>query len=181
MGTRSKVLTILPKGLRGELNQKLIAGDFSDYRGLEHWLGGKGYQISRGSLQRYGSNFEKQIAAVSRATQQAKSLAEASPDREGAMSDALIGLVQTRLFDVLVESENIEDGTLARFARSIADLGRATVSQKRWAEQMRERLEEQKQAAQGKLTAIKDGGGVSDAAYEKMRAVLLGIDPLAAT
>jgi Bacteriophage Mu, Gp27 len=180
MGTRSKVLTMLPKGVRDDLNQKLIAGEFSDYRGLEKWLAGQGFRISRGSLQRYGSQFEKRLAGLSRATQQVKALAEVAPDRQGAMSDALIQLVQSRLFDVLIESENIDDAPLARFARAIADLGRATVSQKKWAEIMRTRLEEQKRAAGEKIEGMKSAGGLSDAAYEQIRAVLLGINPLPA-
>jgi hypothetical protein len=178
MGIKSKVLTVLPAPIREELNRKLIAGEFSDYRGLESWLSMEGYQISRGSLQRYGSQFEKRLAGVARATQQVKALAEVSPDRQGAMSDALIQLVQTRLFDVLVESENIEDAPLARFARAIADLGRATISQKKWAEDMRRRLDSEKRAAGEKINELKSQGGLSDEAYDKIRGILLDIDPL---
>jgi Protein of unknown function (DUF3486) len=179
MGQRSKVITALPKELRDELDQKLVKGAFSDYRGLEAWLGTQGFRISRGSLQRYGSAFERRIKTIGIATQQARALAEASPDREGSMTDALARLVQEKLFSVLVEAEDIEDGQLTRIARAIADLGRATISQKRWQEEMRERLDEQKRAAAEKMGAVKSAGGLSDAAYDAMRAILLDIDPTA--
>jgi hypothetical protein len=138
-----------------------------------------GLQKSRGSLQRYGSAFERRIKTIGIATQQARALAEASPDREGSMTDALARLVQEKLFSVLVEAEDIEDGQLTRIARAIADLGRATISQKRWQEEMRERLDEQKRAAAEKMGAVKSAGGLSDAAYDAMRAILLDIDPTA--
>lgn len=179
MGQRSKVITALPKELRDELDQKLVGGSFSDYRGLEAWLATQGFRISRGSLLRYGSAFERRIKTISLATQQARALAEASPDREGSMTDALARLVQEKLFSVLVEAEDLEDGQLTRFARAIADLGRATISQKRWQEEMRARLAEQKRAADKKMTELKSAGGLSNEAYDAMRNILLDIDPTA--
>jgi hypothetical protein len=44
---------------------------------------------------------------------------------------------------------------------------------------MRERLDEQKRAAAEKMGAVKSAGGLSDAAYDAMRAILLDIDPTA--
>jgi len=118
------------------------------------------------------------MRTVSLATQQARSLAEASPDRDGSMTDALVRLVQEKIFGVLVEAEDVEEGQLARIARVVADLGRATISQKRWAEEMRGRLEKQKNAASAKIDEIKLSGGLSGEAYDAIRAVLLGIDPM---
>jgi Protein of unknown function (DUF3486) len=175
---RSKVVTALPKELRDQLDQRLVKGSFTGYRELETWLGTQGFRISRGSLQRYGSAFERRIKTIGIATQQARALAEASPDREGSMTDALARLVQEKLFGVLVETEEIEDGQLTRIARAIADLGRATISQKRWAEEMRARLEEQKRAAGDTVDEIKRKGGLDDETYDAIRAVLLGIDPI---
>ena len=173
---RSKVIA-LPTELKEQLDRKLVEGSFSGYKGLETWLGEQGFQISHSSLQRYGSQFEKRLAAVSRATQQVKALSDAAPDQQAALSDGLTKLIQTRLFDVLVESEEISDATLARFGRVIATLGRATVTQKRWREEVREKLEEQKRVAGLKMEEIKHAGGLSPEAYDTMRALLLGIDP----
>lgn len=103
MGRRSKVVTVLPEEMRTQLDERLVKGSFADYQGLSDWLGEHGYQISRGSLQRYGSAFERRMKTISLATKQAHALAEASPDREGSMTDALVRLVQERIFSVLVE------------------------------------------------------------------------------
>jgi hypothetical protein len=171
MGLRSQVLRILPKELRAELDTRLIDSAFSDYRGLVEWLQAKGYRLSRHSLQRYGSD----LAAISRATRQLKSIMS---DHEGSMNDALISLIQSRLFDVLVESEHIESGQLMNFARAITELGRATVQQKKWAEDFRERLENQKRAAGEKIKEIARNGGLSAEAEKAIRATLMGINPL---
>ncbi len=178
MGLRSKVVTILPKELRAELDKRLIDNAFSDYTGLEEWLRAKGYRISRASIQRYGSDFEDRLAAISRATQQAKSIVEASPDREGSMNNALMSLIQTRLIDVLGGNEDIDDVTLARFAQAVAHLGKATVQQKRWAEDMRERLENEKRAADKTISEIAHAGGLAPEAAQAIRNALMGINPL---
>lgn len=78
---------------------------------------------------------------------------------------------------MLVEAEDIEDGQLPRIARAIADLGRATISQKRWQEEMRARLDEQKRVADKKMGELKSAGGLSNEAYDAMRNILLDIDP----
>jgi len=42
---------------------------------------------------------------------------------------------------------------------------------------VRERLDKQKRAADQKMVELKSAGGISDEAYDKMRAILLDIDP----
>lgn len=42
---------------------------------------------------------------------------------------------------------------------------------------MRDRLNKQKQIASEKIDKIKQAGGLSDEAYDRMRAILLDIDP----
>jgi hypothetical protein len=103
---------------------------------------------------------------------------EASPDREGSMNNALMSLIQTRLIDVLGGNAAIDDVTLARFAQAVAHLGKATVQQKRWAEDMRERLENEKRAAGEKIEEITRDGGLSAEAARAIRAALMGINPL---
>ena len=179
MSQRSKILTVLPPKVRAQLDKRLVEGAFADYEGLSRWLAEQGFIISRASLQRYGSRFEQRVQAVTLATQQASALAQASPDHNGAMADALTRLVQEKLFSVLVEADDIGDNQLARIARAVADLGRTTVQQKRWSEDARERLERQKSAAQSRLGDIEQRGGLTPEAADQIRAILLGIDPFA--
>jgi Protein of unknown function (DUF3486) len=174
---RSKI-ALLPGDVHAELDRKLVEGAFSDYRGLSKWLSEKGFQISHASVQRYSVGFEKRLSAVTLASKQAEAVAEAAPDREGAMTDALTRLIQQKIFATLVEVEDMDEGDMAKLARAVADLGRATISQKRWAEEVRSRLDQQKRAAGERVSKLRATGGLSDEAATEMRNILLGIDPL---
>lgn len=178
MGERSKIVTMLPKRLRESLDQKLIDGSFSHYRELEGWLADQGFAISRSAIQRYGSEFEQRVQAIALASSQAEAIAKAAPDRANSMTDALTRLVQERLFGLLVETENLSEKDLPRYARAIADLARASIAQKRWSEEMTERLRAQKHAAAERIAAEETTGGLSPEAAETIRSILLGIDPL---
>lgn len=174
MGVRSKVVTVLPRDVQRELDRRLIDGSFSNYRGLAKWLGEKGFEISRGSLQRYGSSLEHSLARIKRVTEQAKSVVESGAgDRVGSLNDALVSLVQSHLFEALADADDIDETSLTRFARAIADLGRATVMQKRFAELMRQRL-----GAVGDVVGKQVArGGLSPEAASAIRAALLAAEP----
>ncbi|MGH7915225.1 MAG: phage protein Gp27 family protein [Candidatus Binataceae bacterium] len=165
---------MLPKRLRDQLDEKLIKGAFSDYSGLAEWLIGQGFMISRSALHRYGSEFERKVRAIALATDQAAAIAHAAPDREDAMASALTRLVQERMFGLLVETE-VSERDLPRLTRAIADLARASIAQKRWGEEITERLEAQKAAAQGRVSEIARRRGLSPEAAEEIRRALLDI------
>jgi hypothetical protein len=129
MPPRSKV-TCLPDNIRSELDKRLITTSFSDYTALEAWLQEKGFEISRSAIHRYGQEFEGKIFAIRIATEQAKAIAEAAGDEEGAMNEALIRLIQQKSFEVLVNSEN--DANLPKMGTMIARISHAAVSQKKW-------------------------------------------------
>lgn len=178
MGRRAKV-EMLPQPVRDELNRRLIENRFSGYKDMERWLGEQGYAIKRSSLQRYGHRFDRKLEAISLASQQARAVVAASPDREGAMGDALVRLVQQEIFSLLIECKGaIENQDLAKIARAVADLGRTTVRQREWREEIVRRLEAQRSAAGEKVAELTKAGGLSPEAAEQIRGILLGIDPL---
>lgn len=178
MGRRAKV-RMLPESLREQVNNWLSEHQFSNYEGLSAWLEKRGFKIARSSLQRYGAAFEDKIELIRLATAQAREVVAVAPDREGAMSDALVSLVQGEIFKLLVECKGaIEKPDLAKIARAVADLARTTISQKRWREEMTERLKAQKAAAGGRISEVERGGGLSPEAEKEIRNILLGIDPL---
>lgn len=174
---RSKV-HMLPKRLREQVEQKLVAHHFSHYRELEEWLAAQGYTISRSSLNRFGQVYERRLEALRLASEQARALQLAAPDSENALGDALIRLVQERLFGLLIETHALADDDLPKIARAISDLGRASVSQKRWREEIAERLERARRAADSQLGEIAERAGLSAETAREIRSVLLGIDPL---
>ena len=124
-------------------------------------------------------NFERKLEAITLASQQAREVVAASPDREGAMGDALVRLVQQEIFALLVECKGaIENQDLAKIARAVADLGRTTVRQKAWREEIVERLKAQQATAAGKVAELRRQGGLSPEAEQTIRAALLEINPL---
>lgn len=127
----------LPDEVRKDLEQRLIRGGFADYVGLAEWLREQGYEISKSSVHRFGKNFEERLSALKVATDQAKAISEASGDDAGLMNDALIRLVQTKTFELLVEIET-SDKNLPKIGRMVADLARAAVSQKKLMKEVEE-------------------------------------------
>ena len=127
MPERSKIRR-LPDEIRRELDARLIAKGFGDYTELSEWLAGQGWEISRSAVHRYGADLETRVERIRLATEQAEALVEASGDEAGAMSDASLRLIQERMFDVLMSSEEGDVKALSAAARALADTARAGVT-----------------------------------------------------
>lgn len=180
MGIRSTILTRVPSAVRKELEKRLVEKGFGGYEELSSWLNGLGFTISLSAVGRYARGFERRVSAVIAATEQARVVTEAAPDNDGTTTEALIRLVQERLFSVLIETEKpLQQLDLARLARTVGDLSRTTITHRRWLAESQERLEQQRSAATGKLDSIEGEGGLSPAAVQLMRDILMSIDPFA--
>jgi len=172
MAKRSTVF-MLPEDIRTELEHLLIEKGFTDYRGLAEWLGERGFEISKSAIHRYGQQFEERVEALRMATHQAKLIVETTPDDEGAVSEALMRLVQEKLFQVIMnlEIDPEKSPNLGALARSIAELSRATVTQKKWQAEVREKAE----AAAESVATVARKGGLSAESVEQIRRDILGI------
>jgi ribosomal protein S9 len=168
MPARSKV-TCLPEPIRAELDKRLITTGFSDYSSLEAWLQEQGFEISRSAIHRYGQEFEEKIMAIKVATEQAKAIAEAAGDEEGAMNEALIRLIQQKSFDVLVGLEGGAD--LPKMGTMVARISRASVQQKKWMTEVRQKT---RSTADEVAKEVKKGGLSAEKA-EEIRKKILGI------
>ena len=139
---KSTVAT-LPDELRSKLEAELIRRGFSDYSGVTDWfnelLKDEGYVVSRSAVYRHGSKFEDRLNALKIATDQAKVIAKASEDDAGALNDALIRLVQTKMFEVLIDLD-ADDKNLSKIGQAIAKLSQAAVRQKKWQQEMGEKI-----------------------------------------
>lgn len=160
----------LPEDIRKDLEQMLIRSSFSGYQALAEWLQGRGFEISKSSVHRFGKNFKDRLLALKTATDQAKAIAEASEDDAGLMNDALIRLVQTKTFELLVEL-NADDKSLPKIGRMVADLARAAVGQKKFMSEVKRKTRE---AAQ-KISKQLKKQGLSDEAAESIKKDILGI------
>lgn len=142
--------------MRAWLDQALIRGGFSGYEQLAAELQARGFEISKSSLHRYGSEFEKQLGAIRLATEQARAIAEAAGDEEGVLNDALIRLIQQKAFEALTRLSMEEaDVDFTDLGNMLSRLSKASIDQKRWAAEVRRRdaaqvAELEKAAREGK-------------------------------
>ena len=146
MPQRSKV-ELLPDDLRRELEQKLIGSGFSGYVALAEWLGERGFEVSKSSLQRWGSSFEERVRGLEEVTRQAQAIVERAPDKDGALTDSILRLAQEKLFKLLLDI-NIDPETvdIAKLMRSVSSVGRASIDQKKLAAQIRREVAEEERS-----------------------------------
>lgn len=168
MAPRSKI-SKLPPGIKSWLHAALADNGCSDYQWLSDELKAKGFDISRSAVHRYGQEFEDKLMAIKIATEQAKAITEAVPDDFGAMNNALISLVQQKAFETLVKME--EGASLKEVGLMVARLSNATVKQKQWATEVREKAATAAEAVE----KIAKRGGLSAAAVNEIRSRILGI------
>lgn len=168
MPPRSKVAG-MPAEIKEWLDRALAENNFSDYELLAEELKARGYAISKSALHRYGQAFETRLSALKMASEQARAVVAAAPDEEGAVNEALMRLVQEHLFKLLMAEEGEFD--LPKVARAVAELGRATVTQKKWQAEVRARAE----AAAAAVEKIAKKGGLSAESVAQLRREILGI------
>lgn len=171
MGERSKVLD-LPESTRAELDDRLIKGGFRGYADLEAWLRTNGHEVSRSAIHRYGSKLDQRISELTRSTAQAKALVAAAPDDSADMSEALMRLMQEKLFTLLMEMDvDPEQASLGAIAKAMAPLARASIALKQHASSVAEKT----RAAAETVDKIASKGGLSAAAGDEIRRAILGI------
>lgn len=167
---RRASVELLPEDTKAWLDKALVGSGFSGYEALAAALEEKGFAISKSALHRYGAKFEESLAAVKIATEQAIAIAEACPDEKGAMNEALMRLVQEKTFLLLTECQH-EKPDLTKIGHMVADMTRASVNQKKWAEQVRAKT----QIAAAEVTQKARKGGLSEEAIKQIEEEILGI------
>lgn len=177
MAKRSKISGFPPE-VRAWLDRSLAEGNFSDYEALEAELSKRGYQIGKSSIHRYGQQLERKLAAVKASTEAARAIAAAAPDDADQRSAAVMSLVQTETFNVLVDLQEAEQAKpaerlklLAKAAEAIAKLSRASVNQKKWEAEVTVKVK----AAAAAAAKIAKRGGLTADAVNNIRREILGI------
>lgn len=146
MPPRSKVYS-LPPETRDELNARLVGSGFQGYEELEAWLKRQGFAISKSALHRYGedlqADFEQTMADVKKATELARAYVAGDADEQAALLDASARIAQEQLLRILIALRQVAAEPdkaakhVAQVTRALADLGRASISQKKWAAEVR--------------------------------------------
>ncbi len=140
MAPRGKILA-LPKDVRAWLDRALSDQGFGQYELLEELLRDRGFAISKSALHRYGQKLERRLAAVKASTDAMRLLDEAAGDERDSRSAGLLALIQTELFETIVNLQEATDETidpakrvqlLSNAAKNIATLTSSSVRLKRW-------------------------------------------------
>lgn len=180
--SRRSSIDSLPEEVRRWLDRALSKNGFAQYQLLEQALRSKGHSISKSAINRYGQKLERRLAAIKASTEAAKLLADASPDGQDSRSEALVAMVQTELFETLINlqeatEEDVDAGErlkmLSNAAKNIATLTRSSVNLKRFQADVEERtraalLAEQKE----KLDAMGTKSGVTEGTKQAIREAL---------
>lgn len=145
---KRKAVEGLPNEVKTWLDKALLASNFSGYEMLAEALRERGYTIGKSAIHRYGQKFERRLAAIKASTEAARMIAEGAADDQDARSEAVIALVQTELFETIVNLQEAEDAEsqtdrvtlLSKAAKNIATLTRASVNLKKFQVEARQRL-----------------------------------------
>lgn len=170
----------LPEAVRHEFERKLVENGFSDYQAMSSWLAEQGYEISRSAAHRYGQKVERRFKSIKASTEAARLIAEGAADDADTRSEALMAMLQTELFDTLVQIGEMPDDELSpleRFdrisegSRRVAGMIAASTRLKEFQNKVKARAA----AAAEDVAKQAKKGGLSDEAAEAIRKQILGI------
>ena len=177
MAQRSSVEQ-LPEAVRHALERKLAENGFGNYTELTAWLNQQGFEISRSAVHRYGQKVERRFASIKASTEAARLIAESASDESDTRSEALMAMVQTELFEAMLEIGEMEDLTavdrfsmVAKASKNIATLTSASTRLKEYQAKTRAKA----QAAADEVAKAVKKGGLSDDTAEQIRKQILGI------
>lgn len=182
---RRSAIDVLPADVKKWLDRALSEKGFAQYQVLEQCLRDRGYTVSKSAIHRYGQKLERRLAAITASTEAAKILVEASPDGQDARSEALTALIQTELFETIVNLQEASEGELApadrvkmlsAAAKNIATLTRSSVNLKKYQAEAREQGRAEARAeARARLERMmpQDTGDLSEMTTEELEAAIV--------
>lgn len=137
---------------------------------------------SRSAVHRYGQKLESRLAAIRASTEAAKIIREHAGDREDARSEALTAMIQSELFESILNLQEASDedmppekrvGLLASAAKNIATLTRSSVALKKYQAEAAEAARAELLAEQkAKLDALPVKAGVTLETMKTIRETL---------
>lgn len=173
-------IELLPETDRQDIDALLVEHGFGSYEAISGLLAQKGLQISRSALQRYGSSFQKRCELIQQVTRQAEAIVAASgSDDANVVNDALIRLVQERVFSLLMDLEEAEEeispAAIAKLTSAVANLSRASVQQKEWQSKLREKIEATLKTLEQESTGKGKGSGIDANTLKRVREEVYGL------
>lgn len=141
---------------------------------------------SRSAVGRYGQKLERRLQAIRASTEAAKIIQAHAGDSKDARSEALTAMVQTELFEAILEMQEAVDGEekmepgarvalLSKAAKNIATLTRSSINLKEFQAKVEERARKLafEQAAATAETSAK-AQGLSASGVAALREAIMG-------
>ncbi|MCI4233667.1 DUF3486 family protein [Dickeya dianthicola] len=178
---RRSTIDKLPDDARRWLERALTESGFSGYAELESLLREQGYVISKSAIHRYGQKIERRFAAIRSATEAARMLTEGAADDQDARSEAVIALIQTELFESIVQLQEADEEEidpqvrvelLSKVAKNVATLSRASVNLKKFQAELRDKIAAKMDALEAES---KRSGRIDAETLRRVREEIYGI------
>jgi hypothetical protein len=180
----------LPDEVRAWLHRAIVERGYGDIVALTEDLnamckaGGLAISIGKSAVGAESQRIKRAQESIRATTEAARLIAESSPDDADHRSAAAMALVQSEMFDLLLqvrEAEGMDDpmermGVMDKAALALSRLSRARVNQARWAVDVEARAK----VAADQVSKLARQGGLSEATVAEIRASILGIAPQAA-
>jgi len=144
-------IDLLPAEVRDELDRRLVANAFGGSISLSDCPGEPGYEISQHTLTARAKRHTRHLASISASTEAMKLVAEQAPDNAAERGSALLGLLQTDLFEALLQFQEAADqddesispadriALYSKAAKAIAELTRSSIVREKWAGEIRQK------------------------------------------
>jgi hypothetical protein len=183
---RKSTISRLPSDVKSYIEGKIAEGRFTldeliaDLQARFPQQAQAGVLPSRAAVHRYGQKLERRLSAIRASTEAAKIIQAQAGDLTDARSEALTSLIQTELFDAILNLQEADDpdmdpgdrlGMLSKAAKNIATLTRSSFSLKTFQAKVVERT----QAAAASVEKIAKKGGLSAESAAELRREILGI------
>ena len=191
MGNKSSIDRLDPE-IKGYIQAMLAAGSMTlnqlitDLQEKFPVAAEAGDLPSRSAVGRYGQKLERRLAAIRASTEAAKIIQAHAGDNKDARSEALTAMVQTELFEAILELQEAVDGDdklepgervtlLSKAAKNIATLTRSSVNLKEFQAKAEERARKLafEQAAATAETSAK-AQGLSASGVAALREAIMG-------
>ena len=183
---RKSTISRLPADVKSYIEGKLAEGRLTldelitDVRGRFPTQAQAGDLPSRAAVHRYGQKLERRLAAIRASTEAAKIIQAQAGDSDDARSEALTALIQTELFEAILNLQEADDpqadpgdrvAMLSSAAKNIATLTRSSVSLKQFQSKVRDAT----RAAASAIEKTVKKAGLSDETVAEIKARILGI------
>lgn len=184
MPPRGKIAQ-LPDEIRKWLHQTLVKRAFGDIVGVTAELqdmlrqAGVAMYIGKSAVGAESQKVQRAQEAIRATTEAAKLIAEASADPSDVRSEAAMALVQSEVFELMLqvrEAGQTDDPAarlkiMANVAKSVSILSRARVNQAKW----RDEVDTKVKAAAERVAKLAKKGGADPKTIAEIRASILGI------